>query len=329
MNRALLLTVLALCGCGDPPTAALATRRQAICGTPATAATRTIYEGLKAECAGCHQSGTRGYFSSLGAFQALLVSDPRLVNPGNPDGSELMKLLEGKGTGAFKQMPIAGQTYAMRTAAAGASVAEIRAWITGLTAQARDNRPDPLARPITRMSAQQMQRALYQQLGLDHADFFIVASEFSLPMAETRGDTRYPVQSQDALPAPRQPQASGRFEGLGGGAVIGQVRADTSISPTYVLTLQQTAQAWCRLALAKPGNTALFAAGGVPASDAASVKATIERWSLHFLAQPMTPADVDALHADVFVPLLAETNQTNAYVGLCSYFIRHPLWSLY
>ena len=326
MKNALLLCVLV--SCSAPPSGS-ASKRQEICGTPATAATRIIYEGLKAECAGCHQSGTRGYFSSLGAFQALLVSDPRLVAPGNPDGSELLKLLEARGTGAFKQMPIAGQPYALRTAGAGASIADIRAWITALTAQARDNRPAPLARPITRISAQQAQRALYQQLGLVHDDFFIVASEYSLPMAETRGDGRYPVLSQDSLPAPRQGEASGRFEGLGGGAVVGQVKPDSSITPTFVLTLQQVSQAWCRLALAKPGNVALFPAGMAVSSDPASAKTTIQRWSTHFLAQSMPASEVEALHAEVFAPLLVETNQTSAYVGLCSYFIRHPLWNFY
>ncbi len=328
MKRALILAALVLAACGDPRPAT-GSKHQAICGTPATKATKAIYDGLKTECAGCHQSGTRGYFSSLGAFQALLVSDPRLVAPGKPDGSELIKLLEGRGTGAFKQMPIAGQTYALRTPGLGASVADVRAWITTLTAQQRDSRPDPLARPITRLSAQQAQRALYQQLGLDHDDFYTSASEFSLPMAESRGDGRYPLQSQDALPTPRQAQPSGRFEGLGGGSVMGQVRADTSISPTFVLTLEQVSQAWCRLALAKPGNVALFPAGATPAADPATAKAAIRRWSLHFLAQPMADAEVDALHADLFVPLLTETNPTNAYVGVCSYFIRHPLWNFY
>lgn len=326
MKRALVL--LLLVACGSPPRAS-SSRKDAICGTPATAETRVVYEGLKAECAGCHQSGTRGYFSSLGAFQALLVSDARLVKPGDPDGSELVKLLEAKGTGAFKQMPIAGLPYSQRTPGTGASVAQVKAWITGLSAQARDNRPDPNARPITRVSATQAQRALYQQLGLTHDDFFISASEFSLPMAESRGDTNYPLQGQDMVPTPRQAQSSGRFEALGGGTVMGQVRADPSITPTYVLTLQQVSQAWCRRALTKAGNTALFPGGTLGASDAATAKATIARWSLHFLAQPMAPADVDALHADVFAPLLAESNATNAYTGLCSFFIRHPLWGFY
>ncbi len=325
MRRAWLLLLLA--ACGSPPQSGV--RRDAVCGTPATPETKVVYEGLKAECAGCHQTGTKGYFASLGAFQALLVSDARLVNPGNPDGSELVKLLEAKGTGAFTQMPIAGAPYAMRTPGTGASMAQVKAWISGLSAQARDNRPDPNARPITRVSAQQAQRALYQQLGLTHDDFFIAASEFSLPMAESRGDTNYPLHGQDLLPAPRQTQTSGRFEALGGGSVMGQVRADTSITPTYVLTLQQVSQAWCRRALTKAGNPALFPGGTLGASDAATVKATIARWSLHFLAQPMAAAEVDALHADVFAPLLAETNATNAYTGLCSYFIRHPLWSFY
>ncbi len=326
-----LAVVLLSCeGAAPPPRPSVSTQTQTVCGTPATQETKRVYDGLKESCASCHQAGTRAFFTSLGAFQGALVSDTRLVNPGHPDESELIKLLEGHGTGAFKQMPIAGDPYAQRVGTNGVtlSMADLRAWVTGLGTQARDNRPDPTARPITRVSALQAQRALYQQLGLDTDDFFILANEYSLPMAEPRG-VAYSMQGADQFPAPRQPDSAERFLGLGGGSVVAQVRPDTSTTPTFVLTLQQVSQAWCRLALNKKGNVQLFAAGVTPSGDPVAAKATIRRWAIHFMGVTMADADVDALHAEVFAPLLAGSNATNAYVGLCSYFIRHPQWVFY
>ena len=168
MKRLFLIASLVACDAGPPP---VQTQASAVCeGTPPSSVTEHVYRQLKPHCIGCHDSGVRGYFNSMNAFQSLLVSDPRLVAPGNPDGSELVRLLEGRGTGAFTQMPIGGPTYAADDT--DIRMSEIRAWITALGAQARSIRPDPDAPVITRMSAAQMQRALYQQLGLVHGDFF-------------------------------------------------------------------------------------------------------------------------------------------------------------
>ena len=153
MNRALLFVLLAMaCDSASAPAPALA--RQSVCGTSATAETKKIYDGLKGECAGCHVAGVRSFFVSLGTFQTLLVTDKKLVKPGDPDNSELIKLLEGHGSGVFKQMPIAGPAYAERatagTAVNGVSMSEVRAWVTNLAAQTRDPRPDPNAKVLVR-----------------------------------------------------------------------------------------------------------------------------------------------------------------------------------
>jgi hypothetical protein len=300
-----------------------------VCGTAATDATRGIYEGLKAECAGCHLTGSRGYFASLGAFQELLVSDARLVKPGDPDQSELVKLLLGTGTGAFRQMPIAGAPYAQRPPGTGASLQDVRAWVNTLSTQRRDDRPNPDAPSVARLSAAQIQRTLYLQLGLGFDDFSTPANEFSLPMAEQRNPGLLPMQGGDAVPGPRQVDSAQRFQGLGGGTTLRQVRADLSITPTWSLTLQQVAQSWCRIALTKPGNTALFAAGSQPPVDAAGAKQLITRWGRHFLGVTLTSAEVDAVHQEVFTPLVSGADATTAWTGVCSYFIRHPLWNVY
>ncbi|NOK09539.1 hypothetical protein [Corallococcus exercitus] len=334
MNRfALLLLVLPVAlACGRDGTAsAPSTQSQKACGTPASSETVRIMQGLKPHCEGCHAQGARGYFASVDTFQSLLVSDARLVKAGSPDDSELIRLLEGRGIAAFKQMPIGEKSYAQLVSEGTATlpIADVRAWIQGLSTQQRDARPDPDATRITRMSGTQVQRALYQQLGLTHDDFFISATEFGIPMAESRNDDLYPMQPPDAVPAPRQLPTAERFYGLGGGSVMNQTAQDRSASPTFALTLTQVSQRWCRLALAKTGNTALFPAGSQRTADPAEVKATLRRWSLHFLGERFTDAQVDALYTDVFVPLSTPTDTEPAWVGVCSYFIRHPHWIFY
>jgi hypothetical protein len=333
MNRfvfVLMLSGVLSCGTEGTPSA-LRTRGQAACATPASSETVRVMEGLKPHCEGCHAQGARGYFASTESFQALLVSDVRLVKPGSPDDSELLRLLEGRGTGAFKQMPIGQKSYAqlVTEGTATLSVADVRAWIQGLAAQQRDSRPDPDAPRISRLSAVQVQRALYQQLGLRHEDFFISANEFGLPMAESRGDDFYPLQPPDALPMPRQAATGERYHALGGGSVVNQVTQDRTASPTFALTLTQVSQRWCRRALAMTENPALFPAGTTRSANPADVKATLRRWSLHFLGERFTDAQVDALYQDVFVPLATPTDTEPAYVGACSYFIRHPHWIFY
>lgn len=333
MNRFIFLVIassLLACSGGDT-SSALRTRAQAVCATPASTETVRVMQGLKPACEGCHAQGARGYFASVEAFQSLLVSDVRLVKPGSPDESELVRLLEGQGTGAFKQMPIGQKSYAQLVAEGAATlpVSDVRAWIQGLAAQQRDSRPDPEAPRISRMTGAQMQRALYQQLGLRHEDFFSSANEFGIPMAESRGDDFYPLQPPDALPMPRQTPPAERYHGLGGGSVVNQVTQDRTTSPTFALTLTQVSQRWCRRALAMTDNPALFPAGTKRTADPADVKATLRRWSLHFLGERFTDAQVDALYQGVFVPLSTPTDTEPAYVGVCSYFIRHPHWIFY
>jgi hypothetical protein len=253
-----------------------------------------------------------------------------MVTPGDPDGSEFIKLLEGRSAGAFPRMPIGTSSYADLVAAGAAtlSVEEIKQWIRELAAQGRDARPDATAPRITRVKAEQVQRALYQQLGLGYDDFFINASDFGIPLAEPRTDETYPLQPIDAYLAPRQQQPRDRYHGLGGGSVITQHRPDLSPSPTFVLTLTQVSQRWCRLGFKKANNEALFPAGTTQAPSEANVKATIARWFLHFHGTHAQPADIEAMYSTVWAPLSA-TSAEAGWVGLCSAFIRHPDWIFY
>lgn len=289
-----------------------------------------VIKALEPSCAGCHNQGARGYFQSVQAFEDLLIADERMVKPGDPDQSELIRLLEGTGTGAFTQMPIGLKSYAQlaQDDPTMMPMSELRAWISTLSAQGRDTKPMAQAPTVRRIHGEQLRQALYQQLGLDDADFYRSAENYQIELVNAVSDDRYPMRSPEALPAPFDRASSDRFFALGGGSAISQSPPDEGISPTAVLTLTQLSQAWCRLALKKPENQALPVTGGVMSLEPSQVKATISRWSLLFWGELMTQAEVDALYGEVFEPLSQESAEP-AYVGVCSYFIRHPRWLYY
>lgn len=323
--------VLFAAGCGDSAT-------NNPCGGPTPeerAQNQAIFDALSPHCASCHVSGSRGYFASIEAFESLLAYNPAEVVPGKPDESEFVRLLTGQGTRAFKQMPIAGPTYA-DLASQGKTkktVEEIKTWIKNLVQRDKDPLPSLEARRITRLSAEDVQRGLYQQLGLSDADFFVPASNYDIPHKSTgQLDDKYPISSPDTAPAPFEQLPVERYSSLGGGSAGYQLKADSTISPSFLGTLSQVSQRWCAMALDKAGNTALLPAGAsiqTGSSDPAAVKAVLRAWYLHFHAVQATDADVDALFQNVFVPLEQGKDSRTAYIGTCSYFIRHPDWILY
>lgn len=324
------------CGVSDEATPkaarAKSARPSALSCRPSEVSEQTfkVIKALEAPCAGCHNMGVRGYFKSAQAFQSLVVGDERMIKPGDPDGSEFIRLLEGTGTGAFKQMPIGLKSYAQMAQEDPSlmPMAELRAWVQSLDAQVKDVRPLRDAPRIRRLSAEQMRRALYQQLGLSDEDFYKSASNYQVELVAASSDNIYPVRSPETLPAPYSGYSDDRFFALGGGSAIDQLPSDESVSPTAVLTLTQVSQAWCRLALKKADNETLLGAGGQLSADAAQAKAMLSRWGLLFWGQRLASQKVDALYDEVFVPLSQEGVEP-AYVGACSYFIRHPRWMYY
>jgi hypothetical protein len=192
-------------------------------------------------------------------------------------------------------------------------------------------RPDGAGVKVRRMSATLIQRTLYQQLGLGHEDFFEDGEYFGILQAFDIADDLYPLQPADAFPTPDpEGAAQERFFALGGGSAIRQVRRSSAAGPTFVLTLTQVSQAWCRFGLEKNPNEALLPGGANPKEgDEATVKATLRRWHLHFWGVVATDADVDNVYDNVFEPLAAMDGPFTAHVGACSYFIRHPHWIFY
>jgi hypothetical protein len=295
---------------------------------------QVVFDALKPTCEGCHSTGSRGYFVSLQAFESLVVYNPKEVSPGKPDESQLILLLEGNGTLAYKQMPISGPTFADIAAKGGSpmTMLQIRDWVSKLQARAQDKLPSIEARRITRLGAADVQRALYQQLGLSDDDFFQPAMSYSIPHKTSQDDNNYPLTSPDSIPAPYEQLPVDRFASLGGGSAMVQLKADATVSPTFVGSLTQISQRWCGKALAKSPNAALLPAGASIATGSAEpdkVKAILRFWFLHFLSVDASPAEVDQVYEGVFVPLEAGKDTLTGYVGACSYFIRHPDWIFY
>jgi len=92
-----------------------------------------VFEGIKAQCQGCHMSAPNtAFMASLESFNTVLVQDPHFVLPGDPDNSEVIRLMEGNGTGAWKAMPVgAGDNFKSMSDKGQTSVTieEIRYWI--------------------------------------------------------------------------------------------------------------------------------------------------------------------------------------------------------
>jgi hypothetical protein len=278
-------------------------------------------------------SGDSGYFASLNAFESLLVRDSRLVRAGDPDGSELVKLLEGRRTGSsLTQMPISGDPFAVRSerGETGVTIDEIRDWISELEVPGLSREPDPSVATVQRIGATHVELGLRDLLGLTMEDFFQPAESHGI--AEIRHFTldSYYVRSPDRTPTEFYARDF-RFMALGGSTAVLQQHEDRSISTTFIQHMVPLSQAWCDLAVNKAENTTLFAAATptTGTGDINALRAQIKDWHLIFLGKIATDADVDLVVDTVFAPHEAASNPKAAWISTCSYFIRHPLFIFY
>jgi hypothetical protein len=289
---------------------------------------------LAPSCAGCHGSGTSApFFASPEAFESLIVRNPRFVIPGDPDGSELIKLLEGTGTGAFKQMPTAGEPYAKLPAAQQQiTMSELRQWITDLTLTQASASPDPDAPTTRRLGAHEVMGSMLAQLGLDpEVDFYQgLSNNHDSPTRVLKGSM--PLYSPTAAPGlhygAQKTSTSQRWSALGGSDWLDRQAKNFEISPSYLQTITQLSQAWCSMAVKKPDNAALFKHTTPKATSAeasAELQQNIAYLHLRMLGLPATQEDTTKIYQEVFLahePKGADV----AWVAVCSYFIRHPLW---
>jgi hypothetical protein len=303
-------------------------------GMPAYLSDLDVYTRLKPTCAGCHTIDVRPYFADFTAFENLIVYDPKWVKPGDPDGSDLLGLLQGT---IGKQMPaLPSDSFAVldQKKLTNITLVELREWIRTLSKTPdAGSTIDPVV--VHRKSAEQMRVTLYDQLGLTEADFFSVTSTAGVPYrTDAVTQDAYALRSSDGVPY-SDPYAQGGslYTSLGGAYWLeGKLRND-AVTPNMLQALVPISQAWCRRAFAKPNNTAVLAMASLTDSSAtpagtAAIKANIGYLSLRMLGEPASTADVDDLFNTVFKPYEAK-GAAVAWTAVCAALVRDPMWILY
>jgi hypothetical protein len=315
------------------------------CNAPSpeeSAANEKIMTALAPTCAGCHTSGNKVFFPSLRAFESSLVYNTTYVVPGKPDESRLILLLEGTAKPpGYTQMPTGGSTYAAlaNTDTKLLPMRDIRAWVAALARRTTSAEADSKRSLMTRLSANQLRTSLQTQLGLSDVDLY--ATGFDPASGNTWRTPRhpdfFPFLGNDQLPAPRpdnnapyttrDDKGGGLHEALGGPTILFQVNEDRAVSASFATALTQISQAWCRLAVQKAGNEALFANGAMPSELSApgtQTKAILSRWVWRFLARRATPGEVERMFDTLYLPLATTGGAETGFTGACAYLVRHP-----
>lgn len=293
---------------------------------------------LSGACAGCHTGGNKPYWASLDAFENGLVYDERWVKRGDPDNSGLVKLLEGHNPGTYPQMP-PGETFAATVADGRSTVSldDVKAWIRELPERGSVNEgPSPTAFTVRRLRADEIIESMMQQLGLELADFVSTDSPNWKNEAYTVRGGRFFMWPTDWSPGisgqyVSDSRATERYESLGGAVVLQGRKNDAALGPTAVQSLVQASQAWCRIAVDKPGNKAVLrhvTLADKSETKSAEIKKNITSLSLRMLGDVPSEADVNELYTDVYLPLEAQGTKY-AWTAVCAALIRHPKWLSY
>jgi hypothetical protein len=293
---------------------------------------------LAPACASCHTGGNKPYFASLAAFENGLAYDTRWVNPADPDGSGLVKLLEGTAPGSYPQMP-PGEPYAdfVSSGRASLSVDDVKAWIRELPPRGSvDENPAADAFTVRRLRADEMVVALQDQLGLGPEDFVDTTDPNWRTREWTARGGRLFVWPTDWAPGISGQYVSDkrsveRYETLGGAVVLQGRKHDVALGPSSLQTLVQMSQAWCRLAITKTGNTAVLRHVTLmdkSATKSAEIKQNLSQLWLRMLGEPATAAEIDELYTQVYLPLEPQST-TAAWTASCAALVRHPKWLTY
>jgi hypothetical protein len=295
-----------------------------------------MFEALEPDCVSCHRQGNTPYFASGTSFYNLLVLDPKWVTPGDPDGSGLVAILEGRAPEPYPQMPVGGKPFAELEAEGNttASMQQVRTFITELDGCRATEQPARETASVQRKSAHQIYLALKAHIGLDDED--IVSRNSSGGGSEER----YPIWSPDNVLRITNnvnlnvstTGSTRRWYALGGESYLGGVKANRALSPTFGQTMVQVSQAWCRIGVEKDGNAALFRhvdQASLGAAAEADVKANIRYLMLRFWGHDATAEEVDAMHDGIYATYAASADPETAWVAVCASLIRDPLWLVY
>jgi hypothetical protein len=307
-------------------------------GCPPEGKNDEIRLALSGACASCHTVGNKPYFASLAAFENGLVYDPKWVNKDDPDNSGLILLLQGRAPGSYPQMP-PGEAFAATIADGRSKISldELKAWIRELPARgAVSEGPAPEAFTVRRLRADEMVLSLLDQLGLDQSDFVDTSRPNWRDEEYTVRGGRLFTWPTDWAPGISQQyvsdkRATERYETLGGAVVLQGRKHDVALGPSSVQTMVQVSQAWCRIAIEKPNNTAVLrnvTLADKSATKATEIKQNIAQLSLRMLGDVPSDAEVSELYDDVYLPLEPASTKA-AWTAVCAALVRNPKWLSY
>ena len=307
--------------------------------------TNDVYRALVPTCDGCHGAGSSiPSFSSLAAFENLVVYNPDIVTVGSPDSSELVRLLEGTSpTGRqmppnirFSDLASRGQT--------GLTVAQIRSWISALEANPGDQVTAARdAVTLRRKTAEQAIETLADQLGLTESDFFRGAGGTpNEPYLRALNADNYPVRSPDGtgiITDYSEGLAHQLFISLGGPNLLKNRKRNKELNPVFLQTWISLSQAWCRTSVEK-GNSVLFQQASLNDSsdDPAGrerIRNNISYLYLRMLGEDPTDQELDDLLNNIFLHYLPPDGQTPSernrvpWTAVCAALAQDPLWLTY
>lgn len=284
------------------------------CGTPeALVQTEAIMVALSPQCAGCHgaEAGRLGYFASLDAFVNLVVMDPALVIPGDPDQSRLLAILEGSADGSVSQMPLAGDPYfALPDAALSAD--DIRSWIVSLEGFAGSTGPDRSAPTIARLPAGLFEDAVPALLGIEFP------TQYERNYAVLASDTTQ-KQGSDSL-----------YLSMGGESSIHSSAGHRDADRTFTQYLLQLTARWCQIAVEQESETIFTeATPGTDLTSEADVRANLA--NMHLLLLGVEPSDdeLDRYVESVFRPVSERLGSADAWRASCVAVLRDPRFTFY
>jgi len=173
---------------------------------------------------------------------------------------------------------------------------------------------------VRRKSAEQIVTGLKTQLGLTDDDVF--SASYRNPPPE-----RYPARSPDGVPQISQ-SAESNYTALGGPSWLKGQKGSADPSTVFVQQVVPMSQAWCRLAVRKPGNPILVDATLADSSSTPQgtdrIRKNIARLHLRMLGEPASDADVLEL-LDLF-QVYEPSGSEAAWTAVCAGLVRHPLW---
>jgi len=299
-----------------------------------------IYEGLKPHCDMCHGEGTSfPAFGSFTSFQNLITYNPRVIVPGEPEDSGLIAFLEGRALGEWSSMPTSKAYLKLQNeGVTQITIEEIETWIAGL--KARPELPTRGGQKLSRrLRSEQIVASLYQQLGLEESDFFTesgAVNNQSLPILDPNRVMKFLGNERNIITWSRYGGAGSsfglfRWQAIGGPDFRSGVPSNVDTGETFGLMITQISLGWCRMSIRKKDNNALFKYANK--KDGSDVQKEQIRKNINYLYLRMLGVIPDTSQTDdmvaVFEHYEAIADVESAWVGVCSAFIRHPLWITY